>query len=221
MAGASASLPAGVRLSDPISLGVIARAFPADQVRRVLSETGRASARERDLPAQVMVYYAIALALYMGSSTREVLRCLLEGLEIGQPPHGTRLRPCLAPPSEWAGRATPGALFGTVGPPHALWTTTKRSPSPPASRRRTLLPRRPEERLLAPPRSVLLWLLRSAPAPAGCGQRRRPFLRSPSRAGRSRAPGWRAPMSNRPATTPSLGQAVLSYETVADLVPPV
>jgi hypothetical protein len=28
----------------------------------------------------VMVYYAIALALYMGSSTREVLRCLLEGL---------------------------------------------------------------------------------------------------------------------------------------------
>src|SRR4051795_7111201 len=80
MAGASASLRAGVRLSDHISLGVIARAFPADQVRRVLSETGRASERERDLPAQVMVYYAIALALYMGSSTREVLRCLLEGL---------------------------------------------------------------------------------------------------------------------------------------------
>ena len=80
MAGVSAGLPAGVRLSDHISLGVIARAFPPDQVRRVLSETGRASERERDLPAQVMVYYAIALALYMGSSTREVLRCLLEGL---------------------------------------------------------------------------------------------------------------------------------------------
>ena len=80
MAGVSAGLPAGVRLSDHISLGVIARAFPPDQVRQVLSETGRASERERDLPAQVMVYYAIALALYMGSSTREVLRCLLEGL---------------------------------------------------------------------------------------------------------------------------------------------
>src|SRR3954462_3661580 len=80
MAGASAGLPAGVRLSDHISLGVIARAFPPDQVRRVLSETGRASERERDLPAQVIVYYAIALALYMSSSTREVLRCLLEGL---------------------------------------------------------------------------------------------------------------------------------------------
>src|ERR687893_397801 len=80
MAGAPAGLPAGVRLSDHISLGVIARAVPAERVRRVLAETGRASERERDLPAQVMVYYAIALALYMGSSTREVLRCLLEGL---------------------------------------------------------------------------------------------------------------------------------------------
>jgi hypothetical protein len=80
MARVPAGLPAGIRLSDHISLGVIARTFPPDRVRRVLAETGRASERERDLPAQVMVYYAIALALYMGSSAREVLRCLLEGL---------------------------------------------------------------------------------------------------------------------------------------------
>src|SRR5215213_2511155 len=80
MAGVPAGLPAGVRLSDHISLGVIARAVPPERVCQVLAETGTASERERDLPAQVMVYYAIALALYMGSSTREVLRCLLEGL---------------------------------------------------------------------------------------------------------------------------------------------
>jgi Insertion element 4 transposase N-terminal/Transposase DDE domain len=80
MAGSPAGLPAGVRLSDHISLGVIARAVPPARVQQVLAETGRASERERDLPAPVMVYYAIALALYMGSSTREVLRCLLEGL---------------------------------------------------------------------------------------------------------------------------------------------
>ena len=80
MAGVPAGLPAGVRVSDHISLGVIARAFPPDRVQQVLAETGKASERERDLPAQVMVYYAIAMALYMGSSTREVLRCLLEGL---------------------------------------------------------------------------------------------------------------------------------------------
>src|SRR4051812_8047933 len=80
MAHAPAGLPAGIRLSDHISLGVIARTFPLDQVRHILAETGKASERERDLPAHVMVYYAIALALYMGSGTREVLRCLLEGV---------------------------------------------------------------------------------------------------------------------------------------------
>src|SRR4051812_48989992 len=80
MAGVAAGLPAGIRLSDHISLGVIARAVPPARVRQVLAATGKASERERDLPAQVVVYYAIALALHMGSSTREVLRCLLEGL---------------------------------------------------------------------------------------------------------------------------------------------
>src|SRR3954453_20161490 len=80
MARVPASLPAGIRVSDHISLGVIARTFPPGEVRQVLAETGRASERERDLPAHVMVYYAIALALYTTSGTREVLRCLLEGL---------------------------------------------------------------------------------------------------------------------------------------------
>src|SRR3954447_12193088 len=80
MARIPAGLPAGIRVSDHISLGVIARAFPPGEVRRVLAETGKASERERDLPAHVVVYYAVALALYMDSGTREVLRCLLEGL---------------------------------------------------------------------------------------------------------------------------------------------
>jgi hypothetical protein len=80
MARAAAGLPAGIRLSDHISLGVIARAVPLERVQQVLAETGKASERERDLPAHVMVYYVIALALYMSASTREVLRCLLEGL---------------------------------------------------------------------------------------------------------------------------------------------
>jgi hypothetical protein len=81
MARTVAALPAGSRITDYISLGVIARFFPADKVREVLKETDRASVRERDLPAQVVVYYVIALALYMRSSYREVLRCLLEGVQ--------------------------------------------------------------------------------------------------------------------------------------------
>lgn len=86
MAGVPAGLPAGVRVSGHISLGVIARTFPPDRVQQVLAETGKASERERDLPAQIIMYYVIAMALYMGSSTREVLRCLLEGLRwLGAP----------------------------------------------------------------------------------------------------------------------------------------
>src|SRR6202011_4189999 len=81
MARTVASLPAGSRITDYISLGVVAKFFPADKVREVLKETGRGSIRERDLPAQVVVYYVIALALYMRSSYREVLRCLLEGVQ--------------------------------------------------------------------------------------------------------------------------------------------
>jgi hypothetical protein len=81
MARTVASLPAGSRITDYISLGVIAKFFPADKIHEVLDQTGRASVRERDLPAHVVVYYVIALALYMRSSYREVLRCLLEGVQ--------------------------------------------------------------------------------------------------------------------------------------------
>ena len=81
MARTIASLPAGSRITDYISLGVIAKFFPIDKVRGVLQQTGRTSVRQRDLPAHVVVYYVIALALYMRSSYREVLRCLLEGVQ--------------------------------------------------------------------------------------------------------------------------------------------
>jgi hypothetical protein len=75
-----AALPAGSRITDYISLGVVAKTFPLDKIRAVLASTGKASVRQRDLPAHVVVYYVIALALYMQSSYREVLRCLLEGV---------------------------------------------------------------------------------------------------------------------------------------------
>jgi len=81
MARTVATLPPGSRITDYISLGVVTRFFPAEKVGAALKETGRASRRERDLPAHVVVYYVIALALYMQSSYREVLRCLLEGVQ--------------------------------------------------------------------------------------------------------------------------------------------
>ena len=81
MARTRAALPEGSRITDYISLGVLTKTFPLTRVRAVLAATGKASQRERDLPAHVVVYYAIALALYMQSSYREVLRGLLEGVQ--------------------------------------------------------------------------------------------------------------------------------------------
>lgn len=81
MARIVAELPSGVRITDYISLGVITKTFPRSVIDAVLSSTGKTSIRQRDLPAHVVVYYVIALALYMQSSYREVMRCLLEGIK--------------------------------------------------------------------------------------------------------------------------------------------
>ncbi len=80
MAGTEARLPGGIRVTDHIRLGVVTASVPQDVVHAVLQATDRASERERALPAHVMVYYCIAMALYAEVSTREVLRCLLEGI---------------------------------------------------------------------------------------------------------------------------------------------
>lgn len=80
MARTAAELPKGPRFTDFISLGVIAKTFPKDKVDEALKVTGKQSERQRCLPAHVMVYYSIAMALYMQVSCREVLRCLLEGI---------------------------------------------------------------------------------------------------------------------------------------------
>ena len=80
MARIIGELPKGCRITDHISRGVISKAFPMSKVKEVLHRTGKASQRQRDLPAHVVVYYVIALALYLQVSYREVLRCLLAGL---------------------------------------------------------------------------------------------------------------------------------------------
>src|SRR5580692_12697561 len=81
MARTVAELPSGSRITDYVSLGVIAKTFPSSKVLTILEATSKNSVRQRDLPAHVVVYYVIALALYMQSSYREVLRCLLEGIQ--------------------------------------------------------------------------------------------------------------------------------------------
>ena len=81
MARTVAELPRGTRITDYISFGMRTKTFPMRTIETVLRESGRVSIRQRDLPAHVVMYYVIALALYMQSSYREVLRCLLDGIE--------------------------------------------------------------------------------------------------------------------------------------------
>ena len=75
-----ACLPPGTRISDLVTLGVLTTMVPGELIDGVLADTGRQSRRYRQLPARLMVYYVMALALYAQASYGEVLRCLLEGL---------------------------------------------------------------------------------------------------------------------------------------------
>jgi hypothetical protein len=68
------------RLSDHISIGVLTRVFPPELVDSVVAEAGRVERRQRLLPARVVVYYVLAMALFADSSYEEVMRQLVEGL---------------------------------------------------------------------------------------------------------------------------------------------
>jgi hypothetical protein len=64
------------RLSDHISIGVLTRVFPPELVDGVVAEAGRTERRHRFLPARVLVYYVLAMALFADASYEEVMRQL-------------------------------------------------------------------------------------------------------------------------------------------------
>ena len=68
------------RLSDLVSVGVLMRAFPPDAVDRVILEAGAKEQRHRALPAWVMAYYSMGMALYADGSYVDVLALLTDGL---------------------------------------------------------------------------------------------------------------------------------------------
>lgn len=69
------------RLSDHVSLGVLAKVFPPSLVNEVITKVGAGEQRSRLLPAWMMVYYVMALALHAAASYEEVMRNLLGGLQ--------------------------------------------------------------------------------------------------------------------------------------------
>jgi hypothetical protein len=68
------------RLTDHVSIGVLTRVFPPELVDGVVAEAGRTELRHRLLPARVVVYYVLAMALFADCSYEEVMRQLVEGL---------------------------------------------------------------------------------------------------------------------------------------------
>ena len=70
----------GASLPDRIALGVLTRLITRELVDDVITVTRRGEQRKRLLPARVVVYFVLALALFYGDSYEEVMRKLVQGL---------------------------------------------------------------------------------------------------------------------------------------------
>jgi Insertion element 4 transposase N-terminal/Transposase DDE domain len=68
------------RLTDVIGIGVLTRLVTRELVDDVLLRTRRKEVRQRGLPARVVVYFVLALALFSRDSYEEVMRKLIQGL---------------------------------------------------------------------------------------------------------------------------------------------
>ncbi len=68
------------RLSDLVSVGVLTRVFPPALVDEVIAGVGRTEQRNRSLPARVMAYFAIGMAMHSEGSYEDVLSQLTDGL---------------------------------------------------------------------------------------------------------------------------------------------
>ena len=77
-----------VRISVLIGLfheGAIAQVLSPRSIEAALDGCGVRSLRRRDLSLEAMVCYAITMGLFRQVSTREVLRCLADGLHLVAP----------------------------------------------------------------------------------------------------------------------------------------
>lgn len=68
------------RLSDHLTIAMLTRAYPPELVDDAIAATGRIEQRQRLLPARVVLYYVLAMAVFTEASYEEVMRRLLEGL---------------------------------------------------------------------------------------------------------------------------------------------
>jgi hypothetical protein len=68
-------------LVDAIGIGTLTRLVPRELVDEIVLSAGRKEIRRNKLPARVMVYFVMAMALFYGDSYEEVMRKLADGLD--------------------------------------------------------------------------------------------------------------------------------------------
>ena len=77
------------RLSDLVSVGLLAQVFPPDLVDEVIAACGRTEKRNRSLSARTMAYFAMGLALHSEGSYRDVVGLMTDGLAWADPSAGS------------------------------------------------------------------------------------------------------------------------------------
>jgi hypothetical protein len=110
------------RLTDSISLGVLADVLPRDLIEEVLNETGKREKRSRLLPAHVIVRFCQAMCLFYEDDYEEVMRKLAGSLEDMNSWSGTWHVPSVSAISQARARLGPEPmreLFDRVAVPMA------------------------------------------------------------------------------------------------------
>ena len=109
------------RLSDLVSVGVLTRTFPPGLVDEVIAGCGRTEQRHRSLPARVMAYFAIGMALHSEGSYEDVLGLLTDGLSwvMGDEPVRLPSKSAIFQARQRLGAEPVAALFGRVARPLA------------------------------------------------------------------------------------------------------
>ena len=106
-------------------MGVLTRTFPPGLVDEVIAEAGRTELRNRLLPARVMAYFAIGMALHSEGSYEDVLSLLTDGLAWAADSEPVKLasKSAIFQARGRLGSAPVEALFRRVAKPVALPAT--------------------------------------------------------------------------------------------------
>ncbi|MER5802107.1 transposase domain-containing protein [Streptomyces mirabilis] len=65
---------------DVVSVGLLARVYPAAEVERAIAACGRSEQRSRLLPARLVLYFVLGLALFSPEPYLDVMRKMTFGL---------------------------------------------------------------------------------------------------------------------------------------------